>query len=118
MHPLNDLTCIRCGKPATIGEHDDAIGSFLACSDECHAAELSERVARYQDEAAGVAQRKRERIAAIRAGEIQHPGYVSVDPADPGEDRTVTVTVLDGKVLTPLEAAMARIEGRGAERLA
>lgn len=37
--------------------------------------------------------RKRERIAAIRAGEIQHPGYVSVDPADPGEDRTVTVTV-------------------------
>lgn len=128
MHPMTALTCVRCNKPATIGEHDDAIGSFLACSDECHAAEMAERVAHYQDEAAGVAQRKRERIAAIRAGVIPHPGYVEHEPDEPppdwgmdrgkpGADITATVTVEDGKVLTPLQVAMARIEGRGAERL-
>lgn len=129
MHPMTALTCIRCDKPATIGEHDDAIGSFLACSDECHAAELAERVAHYQDEAAGVARRKRERIAAIRAGVIPHPGYVEhapdetapslgVDMGAAGGDASAMVTVHAGAVtLTPLEQAMARIEGRGAERL-
>jgi hypothetical protein len=113
---MTTLTCVRCNKPATIGEHDDAIGSFLACSDECHAAELAERVARYQDEAAGVAQRKRERIAAIRAGQIPHPGYVTEQP----DTQADFATILPGPGadrITPLQAAMARIEGRGAERL-
>jgi hypothetical protein len=108
------LTCHRCNKPATIGEDDDAIGSFLACSDECHAAELADRVATYQDEAAGVAQRKRERIAAIRAGEIEHPGFIVID--DPDIDLSGVPPDKDDP-LTPLQVAMARIEGRGAERI-
>lgn len=94
---MQALTCCRCGKPATIGEMDDAIGSFLACSDECHAAELAERTATYADESAGVYERKRERIAAIRSGKIQHPGYVAIEGA--------------------LDSALARIEAAGAQRV-
>lgn len=118
MHALRDamqaLTCCRCGKAATIGEHDDAIGSFLACSDECHAAELAERTATYADESAGVQARKRERIAAIRAGQIQHPGYVGVDPGEPGGDRTALVEVDQAG---QLRAVLTRIEAAGALRL-
>lgn len=126
MHTMIELTCCRCGKPATIGEHDDAIGSFLACSDECHAAELAYRTENYQDEVAGVYDRKRERIAAIRAGEIEHPGYVGSDPGAPDGDVAVEVKIQDGKAIamrvtpataSPLDVALARIEGRGAKRL-
>lgn len=113
---MQALTCIRCGKPATIGEHDDAIGSFLACSDECHAAELAERTSTYADESAGVYERKRERIAAIRAGQIQHPGYVGVDPGEPGGDRLVFSSVHIERS-AQLRGVLERIEAAGALRL-
>ena len=139
---MQSLICCRCSKPATIGEHDDAIGSFLACSDECHAAELAARTAGYQDDVAGVYQRKRERIAAIKAGEIEHPGFVGIDPDAPGGDE-FTVVVVEGvqplalidsladrskslqplnlgpasTVQSPLDMALARIERRGAQRI-
>lgn len=111
---MQALTCCRCGKPATIGEDDDAIGSFVACSDECHAAELAARTAAYADDSAGVYERKRARIAAIRAGEIAHPGYVGIDPAQTGSDKTaIAIVGSTGQLLSVLE----RIEAAGAVRL-
>ena len=108
---MHDLTCIRCGKPATIGEIDDAIGAFAACSDECHAAELADRTAAYQDELAGVYQRKRERIAAIREGRIEHPGYVQI------KDETTDRSTAPADPATALDVVLARLEGKGAVRL-
>lgn len=114
---LQQLTCCRCGKPATIGEMDGAIGSFLACSDECHAAELKERTETYADESKALYERKRARIEAIRAGEIAHPGFIGMDLAN-GPDATAFAEV-DGKgrllrVLEGIEAAGAvRIECGG-----
>ena len=111
---MQAMICCRCGKPATIGEHDDAIGSFLACSDECHAAELAERTSTYADESAGVYERKRERIAAIRAGQIQHPGYVGVEPGEPGGNMTALAEVDQAG---QLRAVLSRIEAAGAKKL-